>query len=79
MQREFNVLQKGPFTMQMYLKSLGSPRNANETVQRVGEFLSAAERGQLEVDVGRIGFEKKKSMWRFTDALSVQRTLFLVN
>jgi Holliday junction resolvasome RuvABC ATP-dependent DNA helicase subunit len=53
-QREFNMLQKGQFTMQMCLNSLGSPRIANETVQRVGEVLSADERGQLEVAVGRI-------------------------
>jgi len=51
MQREFDMLQKRPFTMQMNLNSLGSPRIANETVQRVGEVCCAAGRGQLEVAV----------------------------
>jgi hypothetical protein len=51
MQREFNMLQKGPFTIQMNLNGLDSPRDANETLQRVGEVRCAAGRGQREVAV----------------------------
>ena len=51
MEREFNMLQKGPFTIQMNLNGLDSPRDANETLQRVGEVRCAAGRGQREVAV----------------------------
>lgn len=48
------MVEKGPFTEQMNLNSLGSPRIANERVQRVGEVFCAADRGQIEVAVREI-------------------------
>ena len=57
-QREFNLLQKGPFTMQINLKCLGSPRIANETVHGVGVFFSAVY-SCLDVAVSWIWLKKK--------------------